>query len=265
MSFEEIANTSSRHADTYRLTEAERDLILTQVGTSGQALFNPAESTDVSVKLESLKRKELTLSLHSTTLAEYIRVQRIPRGLRSNLTPNLLLDDKEYISHWYGICNQFSFDLMLLTIKHIQLALRPIQEQISTIEKEIEQLLTAEKLVDTQRRINETTTKLRENILKVKLRKFRRDTQDYEADRVYTWNKARKQQEGRHSTPPPQHHSPGASTSDSDSGSSDGRRRRDFLGIQRTVENRQPSNEGDTRPNTRSWTQRGRGRSTRRR
>lgn len=61
------------------------------------------------------KRMKWAYSLHDSTLAEYLKVQRIPKGLRSSLTP-ILKDYMEYQEKWCALCNWHSLHLMLLTV-----------------------------------------------------------------------------------------------------------------------------------------------------
>lgn len=58
---------------------------------------------DYARKLEQLKKRETSLNLHAFTLMEYMKAQRIPRGLRSSLTPILLKDDTAYCERWQAI------------------------------------------------------------------------------------------------------------------------------------------------------------------
>lgn len=263
MSMTEETHTSTQAPSTYRLTEEDRELILSQV-TSAETFISSSsiDGNDVTARLESLRRKETTLSLHLSTLVEYIKANRIPRGLRTSLTPNLLTDDNEFVSHWYGMCNQFSQDLMLLTVKHLQERLNLMKVDIEKTEEELANKLTTDKCTEAIRSIESVVSKLKENILKTKTRKFERDAKDYELNEVYTWQKKRRAKR----RPSPPHSRPqtsrniaaDTSTSDSEgSGTSDSRRpRRSFL--QRTRPT--PTDTGAQRPQTRAWSGRGRGR-----
>lgn len=263
----EVSGTS-----TYRLSEADRELILSQVETTDLTSPGTSSVADTAVqRLETLRKKEVTLQLHSSTLAEYIKNKRIPRGLRTSLTPNLLADDHEFVKNWYGLCNQFSIDLMFLTVKHLQERLKTVKEEIENIESDLKNSSPIEKFNEIVGTIAESTSKLRENILKTKKRKFDRDTRDYEQNQVYTWNKKRKnnQRFSGQRPPPLSQQGPqasGSSTSDnSDSSGSEGRRRRSFLGRQNSQRQRDPQGSRQEqsespRPQTRSRTGRGGGR-----
>lgn len=281
MSVESIlATTASQPIETFRLTEQDRALILSQVNST-DSLHTAGESSFYSAqqKLEALKKKEVSLQLHATTLAEYIKANRIPRGLRTTLTPNLLSDDLSYTREWYGLCNAFSLDLMYLTIKHLNERLIGLQKEITEVEDEIKLQVTAEKYVEIETNINEGLGKLKEGILKVKKRKFERDSRDYHNDQVYTWNKKKRGQRANARSPTASSRAVQRSvegevlTSDSDSSSNgDRRHRRSFLGrgnqARESPERRIPPTQQQRtqqRPVTRAWSTRGRGRGNNRR
>lgn len=262
-------------SETFRLTEEDRVDILSQVHIT-DSLQPESESlqSDAQQKLEVLRKKELTLQLHATTLAEYIKTRRIPRGLRVNLTPNLLSDDSDFVKQWYGLCNAFSADLMYLTIKHLNEKISKLQADIIEAESEVKAHTSSDKFQELTSALNDTLLKLKENILKTKRRKFERDAKDYHNDLVYSWNKKKSKQgpsqagrrkQTRENLVP---QATDTNTDSSDSTESDNKTKRSFLGKGGTRKegpgetSHQPPQQ---RPATRSWTTRGRGRNYNRR
>lgn len=274
------ATTISQPIETFRFTEQDRIEILSQVSIT-DSLQSTVESASHSAqqKLEALKKKELSLQLHATTLAEYIKANRIPRGLRTTLTPNLLPKDPGYAKEWFGLCNAFSLDLMYLTIKHLNERLISLQTEITNLEVEVKEQLTKEKYTELSTSIADTLAKLKESILKVKKRKFERDSRDYHLDQVYTWSRKAKTTRRGGATPVinPQRDARGgegdtlSSDSDNSSNTSDRRHRRSFLGRgnqqrdNQETPNHPPPQQRAQRPATRAWTTRGRGRGHNRR
>lgn len=264
----------------FRFTEQEKEVILSQVSET-QSLIQGAtpENHDVAAKLENLKRKETTLCLHLSTLVDYIKVNRVPRGLRSNLVPNLLVDDHEFVQKWYGISNQYSQDLMYLMVQHLQIKVQQLKLDISECEEELRNTNSAERYSEVTKNIDITIQRLKDNIIKLKSRKFIRDARDYELNEVYTWNKkkaGKKSQQKKQSSPTSRNPSAEYLSTDSDESVSSGSRRnkRSFLGRQNQREENsagtsqsQSQPAQNPRPQTRSRTRqdRGRGRGTSRR
>lgn len=269
----EPGNSATQSSTKFRFSEEDREQILSQVsGTQSVITSATTEANDVVARLESLKRKETTLNLHLSTLVDYIKAERVPRGLRSNLIPNLLTEDKEFVENWYGISNQYSQDLMYLMVKHLQKKIQQLQKEIGECELELLNTYPAERCRDIAKTIEGTVQRLKENIVKTKARKFERDARDYEMNEVYSWNKKKrstKNQKKRQSSTTSQNPSAESTSTDSEEGTSTGTRRkkRSFLGqrnqrsgdrtegTQATVH--PPENQ---RPQTRSRTRQDRGR-----
>lgn len=260
---------------TYRFSDRDRDLIFSQIEDS--IAITPQVTTEVddtAQQLESLRRKETSLSLHLSTLAEYLKVKRIPRGLRTTLTPNLLTDDTEYVRKWYGLCNQFSQDLMLLTVQHLQLKLQAIKGDITRIEAELSNSVPPEQYTVISNNIDQIVEKQKENILKVKTRKLARDAKDYEQNEVYSWNKKRKNLRGspNKQNKPQSQRSPAGQSNSTDSetstSSDNKKKRRSFLARPPLPPAEEEAGEGpapqpfrtNPRPQTRAWSGRSRGR-----
>lgn len=69
---------------------------------------------------EQASKRLIAHDLHCTTLAEYFRLNRNPRGLRSHLQPTLLKENYDFCQRFESILNKCSLDLMVLTIEFLQ-------------------------------------------------------------------------------------------------------------------------------------------------
>ncbi|XP_041440171.1 uncharacterized protein LOC121400656 [Xenopus laevis] len=192
MSFADISASTDQRADTFSFTEAERKRIL----NAAQALpsITPAGDAEILRELERLKRREVAWTLHSSTLSEYAKVQRIPRGLRLHIKPGLFREDKDFVSRWQCILNKCSLDLITLTVQQLQNGLRETRQQIHTAEEELKAKDTMNTVKTTLAELQVRIDTLEQEILQSKLRKFKRDTKDYERGEVYTWKTTRKAQ-----------------------------------------------------------------------
>lgn len=189
MSFDKIAATTDKKADTFGYTEEERASILQLAADAGFSWSTTSESNSINFPrlLEQLKKKEMSLFLHASTLTEYLKVKRIPRGLRSTMMPMLLHDDKIYHEKWLALCNQHSLDLMLLTIHHLYKAVTSIKEEITEIDTECKNQTAPAEYTRLHEELKNNIEKLKNQIMQNKIKKFKRDTCDYQHDRVYTW------------------------------------------------------------------------------
>lgn len=189
MSFDKISAATDKHAETFGFTDDERAVILQQAENAGYTwgTTNEPNITNYPKQLEQLKKKEANLFLHASTLTEYIKVKRIPRGLRSTLMPMLLKNDTTYQQKWLALCNRHSLDLMLLTVQHLHQAVQSVKEEIATLDIEFKNSSPATDYNRTHDELKINIDKLRDQLMQNKLRKFERDMHDYQQDRVYTW------------------------------------------------------------------------------
>ncbi|OCT88194.1 hypothetical protein XELAEV_18016820mg, partial [Xenopus laevis] len=193
MSFQEISSLTKEKADTYSFTNEERDRILQSDILHTSDFQGIQSSADKKQRLEDLNKKQLTLTLHSTALTEYARVQRIPRGLRIKNQPALLKDNTEYLEKWQQILNKASLDLIFLTIQYLQPEIRKVTHDITKIHEELKTCLAENEYITLNARINASIESLQGELLRSKLRKFKRDTEDYSTKRVYSWHLERRQ------------------------------------------------------------------------
>ncbi|XP_075682937.1 uncharacterized protein LOC142651759 [Rhinoderma darwinii] len=171
---------------TLSYNQEQMDNILSQVTTSRDFLQTPPTETR-SRDLEKTSRRLINQELHSATLAEYIKVQRIPRGLRMPIRPTIFKENPEYCTKFEQILNKCSFDLMVLTVSFLQKNIADLRKEVTAAEQ---QLRTTLSLIDFTNFDEKLKTNLgihRSEIENQKRRKFQRDLDDYQNNRVYKW------------------------------------------------------------------------------
>ncbi|XP_041437288.1 uncharacterized protein LOC121399782 [Xenopus laevis] len=194
MSFEDLNTITKKSADTFSFSQQERAEILSSVGESLSDVLDVSVTPDKEVKrkIETLAKKEISLSLHCSTLAEYAKVARIPRGLRCTLLPFFNKEDKQFMDKWYAILNRCSLDLMIHTIQGLQSNIKSTQQELVTATTELKSRITSENFNKFNIELQASLADFRADLVQKKLHKYRRDTLDYESDRVYTWAAERK-------------------------------------------------------------------------
>ncbi|CAJ0936718.1 unnamed protein product, partial [Ranitomeya imitator] len=118
------------------------------------------------------------LELHSATIAEYIKTQRIPRGLRDNI---------DFCQRFEQILNKCSLDLMTLTLDYLHKEVKISQDKLQNIETQLKDSSSKEEFDSIKSRMKENLESYRLETEKRKRQKFIRDTQDYLQNRVYRW------------------------------------------------------------------------------
>ncbi|CAJ0929303.1 unnamed protein product [Ranitomeya imitator] len=164
----------------------EATSIISQITTPGTFLHTPTEELRTRDFEKDLKRFT-ALDLHSITLAEYHRVQRIPRGLRVPLRPTLFQDNTEFCGKFEAILNKCSMDLIVLTIDFLQKEITDLKTKISSTEQQLKSTSSPEDFKSLKDKVDKTISDLRDSLQGRKRNKFLRDTEDYKNNQVYRW------------------------------------------------------------------------------
>ncbi|XP_040285854.1 uncharacterized protein LOC120999044 [Bufo bufo] len=173
-------------SETLSFEQDEITHMLSQVNISSDFLqTSPSELKSRDLERES--RRLLNYELHCVTLAEYLKVQRIPRGLRIRTRPTFFKDDAEFCNKFERILNKCSFDLIALTLSYLQEAITKTKGEIKTIEEQLTAVLPADEFQQLHTKIESSLQNHKKEVESTKRNKFLRDTEDYRLNRVYKW------------------------------------------------------------------------------
>ncbi|XP_077108801.1 uncharacterized protein LOC143765720 [Ranitomeya variabilis] len=177
-------------SETFSFNATEVADILSKVTAPNDFLQIPTKELK-NRDLERESRRAVNLELHIITIAEYLRVQRIPRGLRVSLQPTFFREDKDYCTKFEHILNKCSADLMTLTLSYLQKNLETVNTQISAIENQLISTMPQEEYQELKLKNQDLLKTHRVEVEKRKRSKFLRDTEDYLQNRVYQWRDTR--------------------------------------------------------------------------
>ncbi|CAJ0921367.1 unnamed protein product [Ranitomeya imitator] len=137
--------------------------------------------------LEKMCKKKTALQLHYVTLAEYHKVQRIPRGLRVSLRPTLFSDKDDFCDKFEAILNKCSLDRILLTVDYLHKEIPAIDIEIGNIEQQLCSTLSHDEFTKIKTQTDKTINEFQSQLQERKRLKFIRDTDDYQRGEVYHW------------------------------------------------------------------------------
>ncbi|OCT74496.1 hypothetical protein XELAEV_18033476mg [Xenopus laevis] len=137
--------------------------------------------------MEKCNMQKIVYDLHLCTLAEYYKLQRIPRGLRSHLRPSMFSDDMDFKNKWEAILNKCSMDIMLLMMERLQKEMPSLTAKIEDAERKTRAAVPAEQFQAVQPKLEESLRHFRLKLEARKRGKFHRDETDYTEGRVYRW------------------------------------------------------------------------------
>ncbi|CAJ0942237.1 unnamed protein product [Ranitomeya imitator] len=169
---------------SYNQSEAES--ILAQVNIPSQFLHTSTDQLK-SRDLDKIHRRKTALQLHYVTLAEYHKVQRIPRGLRVSLRPTLFSEKADFCEKFEAILNKCSMDLILLTVDYLHKEIPIIEKEIASIESQLRNTISQEEFNKIKTQIDKTMIEFQTQLQERKRLKFIRDSDDYQRGEVYRW------------------------------------------------------------------------------
>ncbi|XP_077111244.1 uncharacterized protein LOC143767108 [Ranitomeya variabilis] len=172
--------------DTFAFDVATSSDILSHVTGSSEFLRTPVHELRTR-DFEKERRRLISYDLHCTTLAEYYKQNKIPRGLRCNLHPTLFSDIPEYCEKYKRILNKCSLDIIILTIEFLQKAIIETKQNIQNIETQLSSTLSSTEWSTLKTKTEKTLAEHQKVLQERKRAKFQRDTDDYANNRVYKW------------------------------------------------------------------------------
>ncbi|XP_073531915.1 uncharacterized protein [Phyllobates terribilis] len=175
---------SSLPTATYN--DSEASAIISRVASSGHFLQIPTGEIKTR-DYERASRHFISLDLHNATLAEYYKVQRIPRDLRSHLRPTLFHDQPDYCNKFEAILNKCSMDLILLTLEFLHTAVTEAKQKVESIEQQHVNTSTLQNWQTIKSKVDKNLREFKTRLESKKRSKFIRDTEDYTSGQVYRW------------------------------------------------------------------------------
>ncbi len=187
-----MAEPQADQSKTFEFSDEDIARILME-----DSLFKDNSAKDYArpstICLEKLLERETKLYLHGVTLSDYLRVKRIPRGLRIVKSPFIGKDNVSFCDKWCEILNKCAFDLMALTVQEISAQLVNIRKETDEVKIQLSvEYPDKEQLDSALLECNQRIAELKKEIIASKKIKFNRDAADYANNRVYQWRSQRR-------------------------------------------------------------------------
>ncbi|XP_044147091.1 uncharacterized protein LOC122935385 [Bufo gargarizans] len=173
-------------SNTFSYDNAIAEEIVSRVNASSNFL-HVSHSELKSRDWERESKKLLSAELHCTTLAEYHKQKKIPRGLRVHLRPTLFPSNTEYCTKFESIINKCSFDIIVLSIEFLQQSIKESQEKLTSIETQLVSTISADEWSELKKKTDTILEEHRKFLENTKRNKFVRDSEDYHLKKIYRW------------------------------------------------------------------------------
>ncbi|KAJ1091750.1 hypothetical protein NDU88_004867 [Pleurodeles waltl] len=139
------------------------------------------------IRLERLKKQELSRWWDFTILEKYIQIKQIPRGLRVILFPSFGDLNPVLLQEWEQLLINSSLGIMDILIRDAKDKRERLLTDIKNLEKEIQDTNLTEAIDKNYNILSSVLQKHQEYIKEKKLHKLRRDANDYAKGRVFTY------------------------------------------------------------------------------
>ncbi|OCT76223.1 hypothetical protein XELAEV_18031425mg [Xenopus laevis] len=182
------AVSMDRGLETSQTETAEGNDTMDQTDISMQSLFK---------QLQKVSIKEIKLWWEITTLQNYIKIKRVPRGLRIKKFPAFEVQDKDLMTEWYEALTDSSLKLMGILVTKYQTQQGRLEVEISQLEVTLNAYKDTPDYDKMNKRIVDDLSILERKIMDTKQKKFLRDKADYEQESVFSWGMKLNTQRGR--------------------------------------------------------------------
>ncbi|KAJ1096649.1 hypothetical protein NDU88_001784 [Pleurodeles waltl] len=139
------------------------------------------------IKLERLKKQELSRWWDYTILQKYMENNQIPRGLRVILFPSFDDLSPDLLNEWEQLLITSSYGIMDILIRDAKAKRDKLLQDIAVVEKDINDIDSPDTKTKNFNNLKEVLHKHQLYIKDKKLRKLRRDDNDYKNGRVFTF------------------------------------------------------------------------------
>ncbi|KAJ1177892.1 hypothetical protein NDU88_003144 [Pleurodeles waltl] len=139
------------------------------------------------IRLERLRKQELSRWWDFTILERYLQMKQIPRGLRVVLFPSYGDLNPTLLQEWEQLLISSSFGIMDILIRDAREKRTRLLVDIETLEKEIQDTNLKDAIDKNYDILKNILQQHQEYIKEKKMRKLRRDANDYAAGRVFTF------------------------------------------------------------------------------
>ncbi|XP_069589329.1 uncharacterized protein [Ranitomeya imitator] len=132
-----------------------------------------------------------------SALENYMDKQIIPRGLRVQLYPSFELEDDVLIKRWLSTATTCSLEFIQIIIDKNTMSLASLDSEIDECEQRLMKDIPVENFDQVMTEINKDVDRWEKEVCQNKIRKFQRDVNDYDTDKIYRWQNKKATHPGR--------------------------------------------------------------------
>ena len=135
----------------------------------GRKFNNEKKIKKLAFRLDRIKNRKVRFLSHKEFIEKCFRDKLTPNGLKTNLEPTIENQNEEFVNQWYKIQDDCAKQLMKMTIKFCETAIKETEHEIKEVDSKLQSNLSSTKYSNIKEqaskkpRINNPTTKKKEN------------------------------------------------------------------------------------------------------
>ncbi|XP_077155858.1 uncharacterized protein LOC143818449 [Ranitomeya variabilis] len=150
------------------------------------------ENRDLSLQYRNALHRKTKLWWNKATLENYLVQSIVPRGLRVQVYPSFELEDPELTQRWCKAAITCSLEFIKIIIDKNNMSITTLDADIEELHKNIKKQLPADKMENFIKNIEKDMDKWENEISALKVKKFARDTADFETEKIFKWQLPKK-------------------------------------------------------------------------
>ncbi|XP_073417787.1 uncharacterized protein [Dendrobates tinctorius] len=154
----------------------------------------PVVSQDTSHEIKDLMHKyrhalqrKTKLWWNRSSLENYFEKKIIPRGLRVQLYPTYDLGNNDFITRWTTAASKCSLEFIQILIDNNTMSLLEIDNELDNLSRLLMKDMSNDQFTKWSKDLDMDISKWEEKVCQEKLKKYQRDVDDYDANKIYRW------------------------------------------------------------------------------
>lgn len=144
--------------------------------------------TEMKNTLKFLLKKRMRLWWNKASLEGYLLKGLIPRGLRVQVFPSFPVEDTPTRTRWEEACSTCSKSFMELLIGMNKKSIESLDVEINELKTKLSEMGSQANMDTFRKEVDAQYLIWEKEVQEIKTKKFLRDTNDFQSNRVYRWN-----------------------------------------------------------------------------
>ncbi|XP_069618158.1 uncharacterized protein [Ranitomeya imitator] len=145
------------------------------------------EQKDLVYKYRHTLQRKTKIWWNKTTLENYLDKKIVPRGLRIQLYPTYELGEKDLVTRWTSAASKCSLEFIQILIENNASSLTELDKELESIATLLAKDMSTDQVNKWSKDLETDALKWEEKISQEKSKKYQRDVEDYDSNKIFRW------------------------------------------------------------------------------